>query len=167
MMATRAVLAGLVLAVLCVSVGTPPARAAGPAKAEARTLRVATGQIPPFVLKQGEQLTGFSIDLLNALGQRLKVDFAVTELGLHSENEQLQAVLRGDADLAISAIAMTPEREQLADFSALNFDSGLQIIVRAQGDAPVRVMIESVLSLATERILLAALLIVLLLANVL
>jgi len=111
--------------------------------------------------------TGFSIGILNALAQRLKADVAVTDLGPHSQNEQLQMVVRGDADLAISAIAMTPEREQLVDFSTPYFDSGLQIMVRAQSDAPLVATIQSVLSPAIGHILVAALLIGFLLANAL
>ncbi|MDS4020036.1 MAG: transporter substrate-binding domain-containing protein [Candidatus Competibacter sp.] len=130
-------------------------------------MRVVTGQIPPFVFKQGDALTGFSIDLWNALAQRLKADFSLTELGLHSESKQLQAVQRGDAELAISAITMTVEREQQVDFTLPYFDSGLQIIVRSQDSDPFLTMIEALLSPAIGQILVAALLIVVLLAHVL
>jgi len=110
-MGMRLLLAGFVLLAVCAGAGAPGASAADPVPAEPHGLRVVTGQIPPFVLKQGDELTGFSIDLWNALARRLKADFSLTELGLHSQSEQLQAVQRGEAEVAISAITMTAERE--------------------------------------------------------
>ena len=164
-MGTRLLWAGLVLLAVGAGAGAPCASAAAPAPAEAHGLRVVTGQIPPFVFKQGDALTGFSIDLWNALAQRLKADFSLTELGLHSESAQLQAVQRGDAEVAISAITMTAERERQVDFTIPYFDSGLQIIVRSQDSDPFLTMIEALLSPAIGQILVAALLIVVLLAT--
>ena len=166
-METRLLWAGLVLLAVGAGTGAPCASAAGPVPAEPHGLRVVTGQIPPFVFKQGDALTGFSIDLWNALAQRLKADFSLTELGSFSQSEQLQAVQRGDAEVAMSAITMTAERERQVDFTLPYFDSGLQIIVRSQNHDPFLATIESLLSPAIGQILVAALLIVVLLANVL
>jgi ABC-type amino acid transport substrate-binding protein len=47
----------------------------------------------------------------------MRVEFAWVDAGLR--DKQLEAVQRGDADLAISAIVMTPEREQYVDFRSL------------------------------------------------
>ena len=166
-MGMRLLWAGLVLLAVGAGAGTPCASAAGPAPAEAPGLRVVTGQIPPFVFKQGDALSGFSIDLWNALARRLNADFSLTELGLDSQSEQLQAVQRGDADVAVSDITMTTEREQQVDFTHPYFDSGLQIIVRSQNNDLFLATIESLLSSAIGQILVAALLIVVLLAHVL
>ena len=166
-MGTRFLWAGLVLLAVGAGAGAPCASAAGPGPAEAPGLRVVTGQIPPFVFKQGDALTGFSIDLWNALARRLKADFSLTDLGSFSQSEQLQAIQRGDAEVAISAIAMTAEREQQVDFTIPYFDSGLQIIVRSQNNDPFLAMIESLLSAPIGHILVAALLIVVLLAHLL
>jgi polar amino acid transport system substrate-binding protein len=108
----------------CTWAQTPNLQAAGADPTASQTLRVGTGQIPPFVLRQGGELTGFSVDLWSALARRLNANFQLVEMGLHSEKEQLQAVQHGDADAAISAIAMTAEREELVDFSLAYFDSG-------------------------------------------
>jgi polar amino acid transport system substrate-binding protein len=141
--------------------------AANPGTTDARTLRVATGQIPPFVLKQGDQLTGFSLDLWTALARRLNMDFQLVEMGLHSEREQLQSVQRGEADVALSAIAMTAEREALVDFTVPYFDSGLQIMVRNQHKNPFLTAIEALFSRAIGQLLGAGVVITILLANVL
>jgi polar amino acid transport system substrate-binding protein len=99
--------------------------------AQGKALRVAVKPIAPFVLKQGTELTGFSIDLWNALAQSLKVNTAWVEVT--TVGDQLQAVKSGKADAAIAAITITKERENDIDFTQPYFDSGLQIMVRAQG----------------------------------
>jgi polar amino acid transport system substrate-binding protein len=91
----------------------------------------------------------------------------VTDLGLSSVAAQFQAVRNGQADMALSAIAMTPEREELLDFSTAYFDSGLQIMVRPGSGSAWAAALAAVLSPAIGHVLLVASLIVLLLANVL
>ena len=55
-----------------------------------QVFRVAVKPIAPFVLKQGTEWTGFSIDLWNALAQSLKVDTVWVEV--NTVGDQLQAV---------------------------------------------------------------------------
>ena len=114
---------------VCASLGA--ARVDADEAPRGKGLRVAVKPIAPFVLKQGTELTGFSIDLWNALAQRLKVETAWVEVA--TVGEQLQAVKSGQADVAIAAITITKERENDVDFTQPYFDAGLQIMVPAQG----------------------------------
>jgi polar amino acid transport system substrate-binding protein len=137
------------------------------AQPRAATLRVATGWIAPFVLPNTDPLAGFSVDLWNALAQRLGDDVAVTDLGPGAFEAQLQAVRDGRADIAMSAIPMTPARERIVDFSTPYFDSGLQIMVRTHPQTPWHAAVTAALSPAVGGIVLAAGLIVMLLAHLL
>jgi len=157
--------ARLILLAMCASVGASHASATVPPQAQTRPLRAATARKAPFVLEQGDQLTGFSIDLWDTLARRLHADFSWVEL--KSSSELLQAVQRGDADVAIGAITMTPEREQVVDFSHPYFDSGLQIMARAQSDSSLLNTIQRHLSPAIGQFLGAAIITMFLLANVL
>src|SRR5881392_1137599 len=91
-------------------------------------LRVIATPIAPFVLPNTDPLAGFSIDVWNEVARRLHVDFTWQVV---AADDLLPAVERGDADVA-SGLAMTPEGEKRVDFSTPYFDSGLQIMVRAQ-----------------------------------
>ena len=130
------------------------------------TLRIATGRAAPFVLPDGP-LAGFSVDLWTVLAQRLDANVVVTDLGRGSDEAQVQAVRNGEADMAISAIAMTPAREEAVDFSMAYFDSGLQIMVRQEAASAWRATAAAVLTPANGEILLVGALTVLLLANLL
>ena len=129
----------LLLLALCSS---PLSLAAEVATTPTPQLRVATGMIAPFVLKEGDKLTGFSVELWNEVARRMRVEFAWVDAGLR--DKQVEAVQRGDADIAMSAIVMTPEREQYVDFSLAYFHSGLQILVRAEAESPILLTLLSI-----------------------
>lgn len=128
-------------------------------------LRVATGPLAPFVFWQDGRLAGFSVDLWNELARRMDVKFEWVDAGPRAE--QLESVRRGDADVAVSAIVMTPEREKLADFSQSYFDSGLQIMVRAEEEGPVLATLLAIPWSTIGKLFAAALVLVFLWANVL
>ena len=143
--------------------GTSDARAQEPA--QGKVLRVAVKPIPPFVFKQGSELSGFSIDLWNALAQSLKVDTAWVEVS--TVGDQLQAVKSGRADAAIAAITITKERENVIDFTQPYFDSGLQILVHAQGSNHFLEVFDSIPWLTIGTLLGAFIAIMFVMANVL
>jgi polar amino acid transport system substrate-binding protein len=116
--------AGLLLAAFMVASGSGAhAQEAGP-----RDLKVVTRILPPFVMKEGDQYLGFSIDLWRAIAEEMKAQFTFAEAG--NVKEILGAVEGGRADLGIAAISITSEREQKFDFSQPMFESGLQVMVR-------------------------------------
>lgn len=93
-----------------------------------KNMKVATRVLAPFVIKQDDRLTGFSIDLWEQISADLGVkteyvvEPAVTDL--------LRAVQTRKADIGVAAISITSQRDQQFDFSQPIFESGLQILVR-------------------------------------
>ena len=143
----------------------PPSFAAELTATQTRPLRVATGVIEPFVLKRGDQWAGFSVDLWSEIARRMRADFVWVEAGLR--DEQMETLRRGDADVVISAIAMTPKREQYVDFSLSYFASGLQIMVRAEEESPLLVTLMAIPWLGIGKLFAAAIVLMFLWANVL
>jgi ABC-type amino acid transport substrate-binding protein len=138
--------------------------ATGPApQAVGNPLRVAVAPVAPFVLPQTALPEGFSIDLWNEIARRMHS--GVTWTTFPTQADLLPAVQRGDADVAIAAIAMTPERERVVDFSFPYFDSGLQIIVRAKNESSFASTFWSIPWRAIFQLLCIAILIVFALAN--
>ncbi|HWD39684.1 MAG TPA: transporter substrate-binding domain-containing protein, partial [Fimbriimonas sp.] len=93
-------------------------------------LKVATRVVEPFVMQDGSRLKGFSVDLWKAITDKMGVqsEFVMepTVVGL------LDAVKTHKAEVGISAISISAERDKDFDFSQPMFDSGLQIMVRDQ-----------------------------------
>ena len=152
----------LLLLALCSS---PLSLAAEVAATPTRQLRVATGMIAPFVFKEGDKMTGFSVELWNEVARRMRVEFAWVDAGLR--DKQLEAVQRGDADIAMSAIVMTPEREQAVDFSLSYFHSGLQILVRTHAESPILLTLLAIPWVEIGKVFAAAIVLMFLWANVL
>ena len=97
-----------------------------------KTLKVVTRLVPPFVIEENGELGGFSIELWRNIAQELdiKSEFRKTT----NVSDLLQQVKSQQVALGISAISVTSQREQDFDFSQPIFDSGLQILVRSQGN---------------------------------
>jgi polar amino acid transport system substrate-binding protein len=79
-------------------------------------IKVATAAgYPPFeYYDENFRLDGFDIALIKAIGQELGVEVEITDFAFDGLADALRI---GQADLAIAAIAFTPERALLFDFS--------------------------------------------------
>lgn len=91
-------------------------------------LRVITRQISPFVLKDGDNYKGFSVELWAAIAKELDKPFHFVEK--NNIKEILAGMAGSEGDVAIAAISITADREQNFDFSQPMFESGLQILTR-------------------------------------
>jgi ABC-type amino acid transport substrate-binding protein len=120
-------LAIVAISLIVCAIFVQPARSQSQANAP---LRVATRVLEPLVVQQGDRLTGFSIDFWQDVANRIgmRYEFVV----LDSVTAMLDSLDAGDADAAIAAISMTPEREQRYDFSHMYLQSGLQIMTPIQ-----------------------------------
>ncbi len=96
-----------------------------------KTLRVLTKPIAPFVIPNGAGgVTGFSLDLWEAIAKRMNVKSEITVLP--TLKALLDGVKDGAGDVGIAAITITADREAWLDFSHPYFRSGLQILVRQE-----------------------------------
>lgn len=76
-------------------------------------IRVVASELPPCVFV-GEELSGFSIELWQAMADELELDYELQLLGF---DEKLDAVRNGDADVAIGCISVSADREIYMDFT--------------------------------------------------
>lgn len=87
----------------------------------------ATVHRPPFADTQGDQITGFSIDLMRAIADQLGRDV------VFEPNERfgdmLASVRAARVDGAIANISITSDRERSMDFSQPIFGGGIQILL--------------------------------------
>jgi polar amino acid transport system substrate-binding protein len=104
------------------------------AKAEAPVVRVAVVVLPPLVMEQKGSLTGFSIDLWNAIAKRLKVE---TSYQILPDGAALEGAMRSKSADLTPTIFITSARDADFDFSYPTLESGLQIMVRETGGPTV------------------------------
>lgn len=109
---------------------------ASPALAEDRLVevRAVTVPVPPLVMENDGQLTGFSIDLWNEIASRLQLR---TSYRVMPDTDAMTgALLRKEADVAATAAFYTLERDREFDFSYSILNTGLQVMVRDDGRGP-------------------------------
>ena len=91
----------------------------------------ATVHRPPFADTEGDQITGFSIDLMRAIADQLGHEVVFepnTRFG-----DMLSAVRSERVDGAIANISITAERERTMAFSQPIFGSGIKIMIPNEG----------------------------------
>lgn len=99
-------------------------------------VRVAVTPVPPFVMQHDGSLTGFSIDLWNAIAARMNTK---TDYQLIPDVATLIEVMRTKkADIVASPVVITAARDQEFDFSFPTMQYGLQIMTlgKEEMDAP-------------------------------
>jgi ABC-type amino acid transport substrate-binding protein len=105
-----------------------PARAQGD-EAPGRALVVGTKPSPPFVIKQADgTFTGLAVELWKLVATDLGV--RVTIRPFEQVSALLDAVERGELDVAVGAITITGDRDRVLDFSQPIYSTGLGIAVR-------------------------------------
>lgn len=80
----------------------------------------------PFVIKNDDKISGYSIDLIKKMGYECEF------IEVSSIQEQLNHIKEGKADLAIGSISITGEREQYVDFSHTYYITELGLLMKDQ-----------------------------------
>jgi polar amino acid transport system substrate-binding protein len=96
-----------------------------------RDIAVATRILPPLVVEQKDTLSGFSIELWNAIAARLKLK--TNYQPAPDVRALLEEVRSGKAEIGVAAISITAAREIEFEFSQPILNAGLQIMVRGGG----------------------------------
>jgi len=131
---------------------------------QAETLRVVTMPLEPFMIADGDRLTGFSVDLWDAVAKQLGVQSQWVQV--ESVEELLAAVQNGQADVGIAGISMTAEREQSVDFTLPFFNAGLRIMTSTRSSPTVFNLIGILFSPTLFKVLGLGLLVLLVIAHI-
>jgi polar amino acid transport system substrate-binding protein len=138
--------------------------AQAPPQGQSETLQVVIMPLEPFVIEDGDRLSGFSIDLWNAIAELLDVQYQWVKV--ETVDDLLAAIQDGQADVGIAGISMTPEREQIVDFSLPIFNAGLRVMTATRSGPSVPALIGIIFSPAMLRVFGLGLLILLLTAHI-
>lgn len=106
--------------------------APGPSDQDEPRLRVGISPFAPFVLLDDDVARGYSVDLWREIAERLGVEYEyVRSDGVRAKLTALEA---GEVDVAIGGITLTRAREARVDFAYPTYESGLGLLVRADGE---------------------------------
>lgn len=105
----------------------------GPAAAQdAETLRVGmSGGYFPFTFVRQDELQGFEVDVMNAVGEKADLEIAFETMSFSGLIGALDA---GRIDTIANQITITPEREDAFSFTQPYVIDGAQVVVRQGND---------------------------------
>lgn len=92
------------------------------------------GAYAPFNYFEGKKLTGYEIDVMEALGKKMGLKVEWKTLGFDA---LIAAVKQDRFDLAIASHGITEERAKSVDFTTPHYCSGGQIVTKAGGPLKV------------------------------
>jgi polar amino acid transport system substrate-binding protein len=142
----------------------PLVRADTHGQEQGQLLRIATMPLEPFVIEDGDRLTGFSVDLWDAVARQLGVEYRWVTV--NTVEELLAAVQNGQSDVGIAGISMSPEREKLVDFTIPFFNAGLRIMTSTRSSPLLGALIGTLFSPALFKLLGLAVLVLFVIAHI-
>lgn len=111
---------------------------------QADLLTVDISIFPPMVMKNDKgEYYGFDIDLWEAIAKELNLGYRYREVPIAYIFSDLRS---GKADVGLSGISITSDREEQIDFSTHYFDSGLGIMVRKSKDLDIAAALKAILT---------------------
>ena len=137
--ALRELAAGMVLVFMVSSV------AAAQNRSNPTQLNVAVAVLPPFVMEQNGSLTGFSIDLWNAIASQMNVK--TNYQTMPDAASILQAMRSRRVEIIAAPVVITKARGEEFDFSLPIMQAGMQIMVRDTGETAAPNPLEDLLGL--------------------
>ena len=108
---------------------------AGPAFAQETIRAVTDATFPPMEFVKDGKRTGFDIELVEALAGAMGKKVEWIDIDFKGLIPALQA---GRADIAVSAIYITPERSKVVDFTDPYYAGGLVVLTKKDG--PVKTL---------------------------
>ncbi|MEZ0318677.1 MAG: ABC transporter substrate-binding protein [Pyrobaculum sp.] len=83
---------------------------------------------PPWEWVRGDQIVGWDVDIAREIAKALGVQLEVRDMRFAG---LLEAVRKGDVDLALSAITWTSEREKVLEFSMPYYLESIVVVTKA------------------------------------
>lgn len=99
----------------------------GQGSGNAREVNVGVYLSPPFVMQEGEKLSGMSVELWENISQKQNL---TSQYRVYKDIKSLvDGVHRGEIDVAVTNLTITEARARKIDFTQPWFDAGLRVMV--------------------------------------
>lgn len=94
-----------------------------------KVLKVGTEiTFPPFEFREqgSKEIIGFDMDLIRAIGKKLDMQVEILDMDFEA---LIPSVKRGNLNLVIAGMTITPDRQKIVDMSDPYYESGLVMVV--------------------------------------
>jgi len=99
----------------------------------AAAVQVVTRDIEPFSFERDGRRTGFAINLWESVAREINLESSF--MTVDTAKQMVESLAANEAEVAVGALSITSEREQVIDFSQPFYQTGLQILVSKQASS--------------------------------
>jgi len=114
----------LLLAVLMVASLAACASQASTA-AKGKLTMATNAQFPPYEFYDGDTIVGIDAEIAGAIAEKLGLELVIEDMEFDSI---IEAVKSGKADIGMAGMTVTPEREEVVNFTA-SYATGRQVVI--------------------------------------
>ena len=113
--------------------------------------KVGIKEAPPFVIKsQDNQWTGISVDLWKRIAKENDIQYKFEE---HKLQDLFLKINQGQLQFGLGALTITPEREQLVDFTHSFYSTGIGMAVSKTNEISLTQILKNLLSINFIKVL--------------
>ena len=99
---------------------------------EAGKLIMATNAaFPPYEFIEGNEIVGIDAEIAGAIAEKLGLELQIDDMEFDSIVESVKG---GKADIGLAGMTVTPERQEVINFTA-SYATGVQVVIVAEGSA--------------------------------
>ena len=125
----------------CSSAGDAPTPAAFTTVEEGKLHMSTEAGFPPYEMTaddggyKGTGFEGIDVEVAGAIAEKLGLELVVDDMGFTAA---LTAVQNGESDIAMAGISITPDRQEVMDFSD-SYATGVQVVI-VNEDSPIQTL---------------------------
>jgi len=86
---------------------------------------------PPYEFIEGNEIVGIDAEIAGAIAQKLGLELQIDDMEFDSIVESVKG---GKADIGLAGMTVTPERQEVINFTA-SYATGVQVVIVAEGSS--------------------------------
>ena len=86
---------------------------------------------PPYEFIEGNEIVGIDAEIAGAIAEKLGLELQIDDMEFDSIVESVKG---GKADIGLAGMTVTPERQEVINFTA-SYATGVQVVIVTEGSA--------------------------------
>ena len=124
-------LAVLMVTALLAGCGSSEAKNALKTVESGKLIMATNAAFPPYEFIEGNEIVGIDAEIAGAIAEKLGLELQIDDMEFDSIVESVKG---GKADIGLAGMTVTPERQEVINFTA-SYATGVQVVIVAEGSA--------------------------------
>ncbi len=124
-------LAVLMVASLLVGCGSADAKNELKTVESGKLIMATNAAFPPYEFIEGNEIVGIDAEIAGAIAEKLGLELQIDDMEFDSIVESVKG---GKADIGLAGMTVTPERQEVINFTA-SYATGVQVVIVKEGSA--------------------------------